>query len=122
LPGERGKRRDGLPRDEAMRKAGPVRLRPILMTTFAMIFGMLPSALSRGEGSESQSPMAVAIIGGLISSTFLTLIIVPVVYSLIDPLSEWFNRTILRNHTIHKEGTALPEAKPEGQSLESIKI
>ncbi len=95
--------RDGMERDEAMRKAGPVRLRPILMTTFAMIFGMLPSALGSGEGSESQRPMAIAIIGGLISSTFLTLVIVPVVYSLIDPLSEWTNRVILRNEKIARD-------------------
>ncbi len=87
--------RDGMERDEAMRKAGPVRLRPILMTTFAMIFGMLPTAIGTGEGSESRQPMAVAIIGGLISSTFLTLLVVPVVYSLLDPLSEWMQRHLL---------------------------
>lgn len=89
------RRRDGLERDDAIRKAGPVRLRPILMTTFAMIFGMLPTAIGTGEGSESRQPMAIAIIGGLISSTFLTLLVVPVVYSLLDPLSEWMQRRLL---------------------------
>ena len=87
--------RDGLGKDEALRKAGPVRLRPILMTTVAMIFGMLPSAVGVGEGSESRQPMALAIIGGLVSSTILTLLIVPVVYSLLDPLSEWMQHRIL---------------------------
>jgi hydrophobic/amphiphilic exporter-1 (mainly G- bacteria), HAE1 family len=113
--------RDGMARDLAMQKAGPVRLRPILMTTFAMIFGMLPSALGTGEGSESQKPMAIAIIGGLVSSTFLTLVIVPVVYSLIDPLSEWFNRVVLRSDKIHKEGETLPEAIVE-RPMEDIQI
>ena len=88
--------RDGLPRDEAMRRAGPVRLRPILMTTIAMIFGMLPSAIGAGAGAETRQPMAVAIIGGLVSSTVLTLLVVPVVYSLLDPLSEFFRRRILQ--------------------------
>ncbi len=87
--------RDGLPRDEALRRAGPVRLRPILMTTMAMIFGMLPVALGTGEGAESRQPMAIAIIGGLVSSTLLTLLVVPVVYSLLDPLSEWIRRNWL---------------------------
>jgi len=87
--------RDGIERDEAIRRAGPVRLRPILMTTFAMISGMLPSALGTGAGSESRQPMAVAIIGGLVSSTLLTLLVVPVVYSLLDPVSEWLRVRVL---------------------------
>jgi hypothetical protein len=65
-------------------KAGPIRLRPILMTTFAVIFGMLPVAL---YGSESRSPMAVAVIGGLTTSTLLTLVVAPVVYTLLDDLT-----------------------------------
>jgi HAE1 family hydrophobic/amphiphilic exporter-1 len=87
--------RDKLERDEALRRAGPVRLRPILMTTVAMIFGMLPSAIGAGEGAETRRPMAIAIIGGLVSSTMLTLLVVPVVYSLLDPLSEWIKRRFL---------------------------
>ncbi len=78
--------RDGVERDAAVLKAGPVRLRPILMTTIAMIFGMLPIALGTGPGSESRAPMATAIIGGLITSTLLTLVVVPVVYTLIDDM------------------------------------
>ncbi len=74
----------GHSRTEALIQAGATRLRPILMTTFAMIFGMVPVAFAMGEGSEFRSPMGQAVIGGLITSTFLTLFIVPVVYSLID--------------------------------------
>jgi HAE1 family hydrophobic/amphiphilic exporter-1 len=77
----------GMPRTEALIKAGATRLRPILMTTFAMIFGMMPVALALGEGSEFRSPMGQAVIGGLITSTLLTLFIVPVVYSILDDFS-----------------------------------
>ncbi len=87
--------RDGMPMMDALRRAGPVRLRPILMTTMAVITGMLPTALSAGSGSESRQPMAIAIIGGLITSTLLTLLVVPAVYSLLDPLSEWIKRRFL---------------------------
>src|ERR1035438_3735752 len=65
-----------------------MRLRPILMTTFAMIFGMVPVALGLGEGAEFRSPMGQAVIGGLVTSTLLTLFIVPVVYSILDDLGE----------------------------------
>jgi HAE1 family hydrophobic/amphiphilic exporter-1 len=75
---------------EALLEAGPIRLRPILMTTVAMIAGMIPVALARGDGAETRVPMAVAIIGGLITSTFLTLGIVPVVYSLLESLRGLF--------------------------------
>jgi HAE1 family hydrophobic/amphiphilic exporter-1 len=73
---------------EALLEAGPIRLRPILMTTVAMIAGMLPVALARGDGAETRVPMGVAIIGGLLTSTVLTLGIVPVVYSLLDEARE----------------------------------
>jgi hydrophobic/amphiphilic exporter-1 (mainly G- bacteria), HAE1 family len=76
----------GLATREALLEAGPVRLRPILMTSVAMIAGMIPVALARGDGAETRAPMGVAIIGGLITSTVLTLGIVPVVYSLLDGL------------------------------------
>jgi HAE1 family hydrophobic/amphiphilic exporter-1 len=79
--------RDKMERNAAVLKAGPIRLRPILMTTFAMIFGMLPIALGTGAGAESRAPMAVAVIGGLTTSTLLTLVVVPVVYTLLDDLS-----------------------------------
>jgi HAE1 family hydrophobic/amphiphilic exporter-1 len=90
---------------DALLEAGQVRLRPILMTTVAMIAGMIPVALARGDGAETRVPMAVAIIGGLITSTALTLGIVPVVYSLIDDL---------RNRLWKPMLTAAPE--PERQA------
>jgi hydrophobe/amphiphile efflux-1 (HAE1) family protein len=77
-------RRDGTPVKEALLLAGPVRLRPIVMTTVAMILGMLPSAIKTGDGSEFRSPIAIATIGGLITSTLLTLVVVPVAYLLLD--------------------------------------
>ena len=75
--------------DEALIEAGEKRLRPILMTTIAMVFAMLPLALSSGAGSEIKSPMAISIIGGLLSSMLLTLLIVPVMYRLINPIDRW---------------------------------
>ncbi|MEO7151293.1 MAG: efflux RND transporter permease subunit, partial [Burkholderiaceae bacterium] len=74
-------RRAGLPTAEALLQAGLVRMRPILMTTAAMVFGMLPLALALDEGGEMQAPMGRAIIGGIITSTLLTLVVVPVLYS-----------------------------------------
>jgi multidrug efflux pump subunit AcrB len=79
-------RQEGLARTEAILKAGPIRLRPILMTTAATILGMVPIALGLGAGSELRSPMAVAIAGGLVTSTLLSLIVVPVLYALFDDL------------------------------------
>jgi HAE1 family hydrophobic/amphiphilic exporter-1 len=83
-------RKRGHGRDEALLEAGPVRLRPILMTTTAMVFGMLPVALGMGEGAEVRAPMAICVIGGLLTSMLLTLMVVPVAYSLIDGFIEKF--------------------------------
>lgn len=74
-------RKRGISLFEAVKTAGERRLRPVLMTTFTTIFGMLPMALSRGEGSEAWNPMGITVIGGLIVSTFVTLLIVPVLYT-----------------------------------------
>jgi HAE1 family hydrophobic/amphiphilic exporter-1 len=97
-------RRDGIPRDQALVKAGSTRLRPIVMTTLAMIFGMLPLAFEIGAGSEMRSPMARAVIGGLITSTLLTLVAVPVVYSLLDGLVSRFR--VPRGHPVEAEQEA----------------
>lgn len=78
--------KEGMSTEEALLKAAATRLHPILMTTMAMIFGMVPIALSHGAGSESSAPMAIATIGGLSTSMLLTLLVVPVVYALIDEL------------------------------------
>jgi HAE1 family hydrophobic/amphiphilic exporter-1 len=80
-------RERGNSRTEAILIAGPTRLRPILMTTFAMIFGMMPVAFAVSEGSEFRSPMGQAVIGGLVTSTILTLFVVPVVYTILDDFS-----------------------------------
>lgn len=85
-------RNRGMSREEALLKAGPVRLRPIIMTTAAMVFGMLPTALKIGEGAETRAPMAIAVIGGLITSTLLTLVVVPVVYTFVDDVEAWFRK------------------------------
>jgi HAE1 family hydrophobic/amphiphilic exporter-1 len=77
-------RANGLPRTDALLKAARVRLRPIIMTTTAMIFGMLPLALALGSGAEQRAPMARAVIGGLITSNLLTLFVVPVMYTLLE--------------------------------------
>jgi len=76
----------GLTRREALITAGRTRLRPIMMTTLAMIFGMLPLALGIGAGAESRAPMARAVVGGLITSTLLTLLVVPVVYTVLNDI------------------------------------
>ena len=80
-------RKQGRSTLEALMEAGPIRLRPILMTTVAMIAGMIPVAIARGEGAELRNSMAIAVIGGLVTSTFLTLAVVPVAYSLLDSLT-----------------------------------
>jgi HAE1 family hydrophobic/amphiphilic exporter-1 len=84
----------GVERTEAIITAGRTRLRPIMMTTLAMIFGMIPLAIALGAGAEMRAPMARAVIGGLITSTFLTLLIVPVMYSLLDDFGGWVRRQL----------------------------
>ncbi len=86
------RRHQGEGRTEAILEAGHIRLRPILMTTLAMIAGMLPSALAMGTGSEQTQPMAIAIIGGLVSSTLLTLLVIPVIYTLLDDVKNLIKR------------------------------
>jgi HAE1 family hydrophobic/amphiphilic exporter-1 len=85
-------RRDGLGRRDAVILAGRTRLRPIIMTTLAMIFGMMPLFLGIGAGAEGRAPMARAVVGGLITSTFLTLLVVPVMYTLMDDFGGWLKR------------------------------
>ena len=85
-------REDGMERSEALLLAAKVRLRPILMTTLAMIFGMVPLAFALTEGSEMRAPMGQAVIGGVITSSLLTLVVVPVVYCYMDDLAQWLSR------------------------------
>ncbi len=87
-----GQRIPGLARHEALLLAAKVRLRPILMTTLAMIFGMVPLAFALTEGSEQRAPMGQAVIGGVITSSLLTLVVVPVMYCYMDDLAQWLRR------------------------------
>jgi len=103
-------RSTGLNAAEALLQAGLVRMRPIMMTTAAMIFGMLPMALALDEGGEIQAPMGRAIIGGVITSTLLTLIVVPVLYSYLDQMAAWAKR---RFGAKHEDGSAAGGAIPE---------
>ena len=82
----------GMARTPALLMAARVRLRPILMTTLAMIFGMVPLAFALTEGSEQRAPMGQAVIGGVITSSLLTLVVVPVVYCYMDDLAQWMRR------------------------------
>jgi HAE1 family hydrophobic/amphiphilic exporter-1 len=107
----------GTPRDQALIKAGSTRLRPIVMTTLAMIFGMLPLAFAIGAGAEMRAPMARAVIGGLITSTLLTLVVVPVVYTYLDGLrpeavSAWFVARRRRKPEAKAEAPAPVEQQP----------
>jgi HAE1 family hydrophobic/amphiphilic exporter-1 len=79
-------------REDALLHAAQVRLRPILMTTLAMVFGMVPLAFALSEGSEQRAPMGQAVIGGVITSSLLTLVVVPVIYCYLDDLAMWARR------------------------------
>ena len=96
-------RAQGVERHEALLEACPIRLRPILMTSIATIAGALPPALAIGPGAELQRPMALALVGGMIVSTLLTLFVVPAAYSVLDDLIVW-------NDDRRKRGVGLVEA------------
>ncbi len=103
------RRATGTERFQALVEAGAVRLRPIIMTTLAMVFGMIPVALGLGEGGGFRAPMARAVIGGLITSTMLTLIVVPVVYTYLDDVGGWVKHWFVsaeREHEIDEEREA----------------
>ncbi len=100
-------RAQGVERTKAILTSARVRLRPIIMTTVAMIFGMVPLALAFGEGSEQRAPMAHAVIGGLITSTLLTLFVVPVVYTLLEDAIGWVRQRLGSSH-------AVPAPEPAG--------
>jgi HAE1 family hydrophobic/amphiphilic exporter-1 len=109
-------RKRGLPRNQALLEAGPARLRPILMTTAAMVFAMTPVAMRIGSGGDFYAPMAVAVIGGLITSTLLTLVVIPAVYTIFDDLSGVFDaaRDLLRRLTPTAHPRP-PAPRPSGQ-------
>jgi hydrophobe/amphiphile efflux-1 (HAE1) family protein len=104
--------REGKSQFEALMEAGQVRLRPILMTTLAMIFGMLPMAIGLGEGAENQAPMGRAVIGGVITSTLLTLVVVPVAYTYLDSFGKRAKRWFQKGHEAEAEA-----GSAEGQAV-----
>ena len=101
----------GVPRNEAIRRAGLVRLRPILMTTFALVAGMLPTALALTEVAKFRQSMGVAVIGGLLSSLFLTLVVVPSVYGYVDDFRLWLRRFSGRDNGNGKETAKVPNGR-----------
>jgi HAE1 family hydrophobic/amphiphilic exporter-1 len=94
--------KDGVPRREALIMAGAIRLRPIMMTTLALIAGMIPVALGIGEGAEFRAPLGRAVIGGVITSTLLTLVVIPTFYEILDEWREW----VLTRFGVYKRRTA----------------
>jgi HAE1 family hydrophobic/amphiphilic exporter-1 len=115
--------KDGLPRREALIQAGAIRLRPIMMTTLALIAGMLPVAMGIGEGAEFRAPLGRAVIGGVITSTLLTLVVIPTFYEILDEWREW----VFTKLGVYKRRTAehpIPRAaahtSASGEALEKL--
>jgi HAE1 family hydrophobic/amphiphilic exporter-1 len=107
-------REGGASRTEALLTAGRIRLRPIIMTTVAMIFGMIPLALAIGAGAEQRAPMARAVIGGLITSTLLTLFVVPVVYTALDDVTALVTRRKPAHGRHDGDAIGAPVPEPAG--------
>ena len=99
----------GMSRQVAIFSAGRARMRPILMTTTAMIAGMLPIAIGLGAGAEARSPMAIAVVGGLLMSTLLTLVVVPVVFTYMDDVQRFFGKFLPRAESEHAGATEAEE-------------
>jgi HAE1 family hydrophobic/amphiphilic exporter-1 len=96
----------GMERREALIQAGRVRLRPILMTTFALIAGMIPVALGAGEGADFRAPLGIAVIGGVITSTLLTLLVIPTVYEILADWRDWLSARFARSRSAMTLATA----------------
>ena len=111
-------RAQGFERSDALLEAAKVRLRPILMTTLAMIFGMVPLAFALSEGSEQRAPMGQAVIGGVITSSLLTLVVVPVTYCYLDDLAQWFKRKL--GSQSQDSATTNAETNTKASSIELV--
>jgi AcrB/AcrD/AcrF family len=107
----------GVPRTEAIIDAGRKRARPIIMTTIAMVGGMIPAALALGSGGEFRAPMAVAVIGGLVSSTLLSLVFVPAVFAVMDDIGSFVWRLFGRFVGVVDEPSAELHPQPPRQGL-----
>ncbi|MGQ9454727.1 MAG: efflux RND transporter permease subunit [Armatimonadota bacterium] len=112
----------GKSRDEAVLEAGPTRLRPILMTTLAMIGGMMPTALAVSRGAELRSPMAIAVIGGLTLSMLLTLIVIPVMYTIMDDLWQSIARRVYPPARVKPEQVLEPVGAGAGGAGSSSEV
>jgi HAE1 family hydrophobic/amphiphilic exporter-1 len=123
-------RRMGRSRDEALLEAGPARLRPILMTTVTMIAALTPAALAIGEGSELRTSLAVVVIGGLTTSTLLTLVLIPAVFTLFDDLERFIRSRVLGRkeragfspsvRSLEPATVSVPEGEDQTHSRRSI--
>lgn len=107
----------GVPVKTALEKAVKIRFRPILMTTLAMVFGMMPIALASGAGAEWKNSLAWVIIGGLISSMFLTLVVVPIIYYLFDRVMEKMGKT--KKQVVQLEDTNIADFESEAAAYVS---
>jgi HAE1 family hydrophobic/amphiphilic exporter-1 len=87
----------GMDRPEALIQAGRVRLRPILMTTFALVAGMVPVAMGTGEGGDFRAPLGITVIGGVVTSTLLTLLVIPTVYEILADTRDWLVSRFFRS-------------------------
>jgi HAE1 family hydrophobic/amphiphilic exporter-1 len=96
----------GLSREEALQQAGPIRLRPILMTTAALVLAMVPIALAVGRGSEFRAPLGIVIIGGMLVSTLLTLVVIPCMYTVMDDLTQNLRRLVAPRRAAVKQRVA----------------
>jgi hydrophobic/amphiphilic exporter-1 (mainly G- bacteria), HAE1 family len=114
-------RKRGYSRRDAILEAGPIRLRPILMTSTSMIFAMTPLALKLGEGAETRSPLAIVVIGGLITSTLLTLVVIPAGYTVMDDFQGWLAARLGRSsHEDQLPGEKSPSSADASQESASI--
>jgi len=111
----------GMERREALILAGRVRLRPILMTTFALVAGMIPVALGSGEGGDFRAPLGISVIGGVVTSTLLTLLVIPTVYESLADTRDWLVARI-RGEKRHHNKAQEPGLKPEARSPEPTRI
>ena len=99
-------RERGMPLREALIEAGRIRLRPIIMTTLALIAGMIPVAIGHGEGADFRAPLGRAVIGGTITSTVLTLLVIPTVYEILDDFRSWVAARLRRGGHPHAPARA----------------
>jgi HAE1 family hydrophobic/amphiphilic exporter-1 len=113
-------RKAGAERNAALLEAAHVRLRPILMTTLAMVFGMVPLAFGLAEGSEQRAPMGQAVIGGIITSSILTLVVVPVIYTWLDDFANWGRRRFGFGEAVQENSGAVPLSRVAAKNDEPV--